>query len=129
MGYRILFVDDSATIRGILAKIVRIAGLPVDRLHEAGNGVDALAILRSHPVDLVISDLHMPTMGGVEMIHHMAMDSELRQVPVIILTGDGSEQRRERLRADGVSHILRKPVTPESIRDTIERVLREQQHG
>jgi two-component system, chemotaxis family, chemotaxis protein CheY len=123
MAYNILIVDDSETIRAVIAKTLRIAEIPVGELWNAGNGQEALEILRREWVDLVFADINMPVMNGIEMIEQMDREGMLKTVPVVIVSTEGSRTRIEELTAKGVKAYLRKPFAPEALREMVEQVL------
>jgi len=123
MAVNILLVDDSDTVRAIIAKTIRLAGMPLGELHEASGGEQALALLKEHWVDLVLTDINMPGMTGVELVERMMMDDEMKSIPVVVISTEGSETRVEELLAKGVRAYVRKPFTPEKIRDVVENVL------
>ncbi len=123
MSYNFLVVDDSKTARLVLAKVLKISGLPLGEIHMAENGSQALALLKENWVDLVLTDLHMPVMSGVEMVAAMAADGLMETVPVIVITSDASQTRMEDLRQQGIRDYLCKPVRPESIKKAIESIL------
>lgn len=123
MAYNILIVDDSETIRAVIAKTLRIAEIPVGQLWEAGNGKEALEILRANWIDLVFADINMPVMNGLEMIEQMEKEGLLETVPVCIVSTEGSRTRIEDLTAKGVKAYLRKPFTPEALKEMVEKVL------
>jgi len=123
MPLNILVVDDSETVRAVIAKTLRIAGIPIGKLHMAGNGREALDLLSAEWVDLVFADINMPVMGGVELVEKMSADGMLKSVPVVIVSTEGSATRIEQLKAKGVSAYIRKPFTPEILRDTVQQVL------
>jgi len=125
MGYNILLVDDSATIRKVLAKTLDLAGVEVNELHEAENGRQALDVIEGNWIDLVLADINMPEMNGVEMVERMSEDGLMQTVPVVIVSTEGSKTRLEELRAKGVRACVRKPFTPESIKEIVENILGE----
>ena len=125
MSYNILVVDDSETIRAVIARTLDIANVPVNILYEATNGREALDILNENWVDLVFADINMPEMNGVEMVEQMSKDGILQTVPVVIVSTEGSQTRIEELKAKGVQGYVRKPFTPEVIRKVVKYVLEE----
>lgn len=120
MALNILLVDDSTTVRAVIARSLELAGVPVGNLHQAANGREALAILGAEWIDLVFADINMPVMNGVEMIEKMREDGLLQTIPVIICSTEGSVSRIEQLRASGVRAYIRKPFTPELLRQVVE---------
>lgn len=123
MAYNILLVDDSETVRAIISKTLALAGVQTGKILEAANGREALELLESEWIDLVFADINMPVMGGVEMIDKMHQDGLLKTVPVVIVSTEGSKARINDLLAKGVRAYIRKPFTPEAIRNVIEEVL------
>lgn len=125
MAYTILLVDDSDTIREAMVRAFAMAKLPMQEILSASNGAEALGILKKRWVDMVLTDLNMPTMGGEELVIAMKTDSELSDIPVAVVSSDGSKARTERLQRLGVAGYLRKPCRPEAIRDLLHAVLGE----
>ena len=123
MSYNVLVVDDSKIIRAVIKKTLTLAGVEVNELHEAQNGKEALDILKEKQVDLVFSDIHMPEMNGVEMIEQMALDGVLRDIPVIVVSSEGSKERMGELLDKGARAYVRKPFTPELIRDLVQETM------
>ena len=115
----ILIVDDSAVTRAAIKRTIAMTGLEVGQLHEAGDGKAALEFLQSHPVDLVLADLNMPVMDGMEMIRRMRESDALRNIPVAVISAQPDESLIEQLKRDGVIGYLPKPFTPEAVRDLI----------
>ena len=125
MGYTVLVVDDSETIRGALVKAFGMAKLPMDEIIQARDGQDAIGVLRERWVDIVLTDINMPRMGGEELVHAMKADSAFKDIPVAVISTEGSQTRMDSLRQAGISGYLRKPCRPEEIRDLLHQVLGE----
>jgi len=123
MAYNILIVDDSTTIRAVIAKTLRIAEIPLGELSEAANGQEALEVLKNKWVDLTFLDINMPVMSGVEMIEHLEADGLLSTVPVIVVSTEGSSTRIEELSSKGVRAYMKKPFTPEALKQVVEEIL------
>ncbi len=123
MAYNILVVDDSKTIRAMVIKTLKMTKLDIGEIFQAGNGKEALECLGGNWVDLVLSDLNMPEMNGLELIEEMSNDGLLKGTPVIVVSTDGSATRIEELKSKGVREYIRKPFTPEAIEKAIDRVL------
>lgn len=123
MSLNILVVDDSETVRDIIAKTLAMAQVPVNELYKAANGKEALEILRDKWVDLVFSDINMPVMTGVEMIEKMNEDDLLKSVPVVVISTEGSATRIDQLKEKGVCAYVRKPFTPEKIREVVDSII------
>jgi len=123
MALNILIVDDSATVRAVLRKVLQNAEIPMDRLFEASNGKEALDLLKDQWVDLVFTDLNMPVMDGVELIERLSEDGIMESIPVVIISTEGSSHRIEALMEKGVRGYVRKPFTPEAISQALCDVL------
>ncbi len=123
MAFNILIVDDSKTIRAIIKKTLSLAKLDIDEIYEAENGRQALDRLKETSIDLVMSDLNMPEMSGVELVDAMSKDTTLSTIPIIVISTDGSSTRIDELKRKGVREYLRKPFTPESVGELINKVL------
>lgn len=119
----VLIVDDSAVTRAAIKRTLVLAGLPATRVFEAPHGKAALEVLDHVSVDLVLADLQMPEMDGVEMTRRILANPATRQTPVIVVSADPDAQKIEQLKRDGVRGYVRKPFTPEQIRDGIRQVL------
>lgn len=119
----ILIVDDSLTTRAMIKRVIGLTGLPVGPLLEAQDGQEGLEVMASAPVNLVLADLNMPVMDGMEMIRRMRQIDRLRSIPVVVISAQPDERLIGQLKRDGVAGYLSKPFTPESIRDLISPLL------
>lgn len=119
----VLVVDDSTVMRRMVKRSLEMAGLPLGRVFEAENGFAALTLLVSHRIDLVLSDVNMPEMDGVELVRQMSRANATRGVPVVIVSTERSEPRIDELRTLGVSAYLNKPFRPEELGHIVRRVL------
>lgn len=123
MAYNILLVDDSETVRAVLMKTLNLAQIELGEVFMAGNGKEALKILKANWVDLVVTDLNMPEMTGFELINAMKNDELMKSVPVVVVTTEGSATRIDDLKQKGVKGYVRKPFTPEQIREMISKIM------
>lgn len=124
MGINILVVDDSKIIRGVISKTLHLSNIEIGTIYEAGNGKEALEILKNNWVDLILTDINMPEMNGVELIDEISKDEVLRTIPIAIISTEGSQLRVEELKSKGVKAYLRKPFTPESLKNMIVDLLK-----
>ena len=122
MALNILVVDDSSVMRMIILKILRLSQLPVAEVHEAANGHEALDVLDRNWIDLALVDINMPVMDGEEMINRLRENPATAALPVLIVSTEGSETRKEALMKKGASFV-HKPFTPEALRFAILRTL------
>ena len=123
MSYNILVVDDSKTVRRMIDKTLGLAGIPLNQVFFAQNGREALDLLDAEWIDLMLTDINMPEMDGIELVRTMAEKGLIESVPVVVVSTEGSDERIEKLKGYGVRGYLRKPVTPEGIKTIIEGIL------
>ncbi len=123
MSINILIVDDSKTVQAVIEKTLRLSEIEIGNIYHAGNGKEALELLRNNWIDLVLTDINMPIMTGVELIDEMNRDDLLKTTPIVIISTEGSETRIEELKSKGAKAYLRKPFTPESLKDLIVELL------
>ena len=125
MAYNVLIVDDSRAMRSVLRKVLGASGFPVGECREAGNGAEALEVLRTSWIDVVVSDIHMPVLDGYGLFRAMRETPALRDLPVVFVTTEASEERLAELMALGARGYLRKPFRPEEFRSVLGAVLGE----
>jgi len=118
----ILVVDDSSTMRAMIRKTIQISGLTEARFFESGNGQEGLDVLEKVWIDLILADLNMPVMGGLEMIERVRAKPDWMDIPVIVVSTESSEIRIAEIGARGI-HFVHKPFRPEQIREIIQRLL------
>ena len=123
MAFNILIVDDSETMRAVIKKTVKISGLQIGKISEAGNGKEALAVLADAWIDAVISDINMPEMGGVEFLKEIKQDEVLKNIPVIFVSTESSQKRVDEAEELGVAAYVKKPFMPEKIKSVLLEVL------
>jgi DNA-binding response OmpR family regulator len=119
---RVLLVEDSADIRGLWRTCLSYSGFVVD---EAANGAEAITLARARRPDLVLMDLCMPVMDGVEAIRILRADAATSEVPIIVMTAQGTDDWAQRAADAGADAYVDKPVMPdellEHIRDAFNR--------
>ena len=116
---RTVIVDDSPVMRKIVERTLRQAGIAIGEVIEAGNGSQALDILRQQTVDLVLSDINMPVMDGLELVRHLQSVENARRVPILMITTEGGESRVAEAIACGARGYIRKPFTPDQMRRSV----------
>jgi two-component system, chemotaxis family, chemotaxis protein CheY len=126
MAYNVLIVDDSQITRKVIRKTVAISGFDLGECWEAENGREALNVINTHWVDLILTDLNMPVMNGLEMVSELKKNEEFQNIPVVLITTEGSETRLEEAYALGVTAYIQKPFQPEDIRDVLVRIMEKQ---
>jgi two-component system, chemotaxis family, chemotaxis protein CheY len=112
----VLVVDDSAVLRSMVIRTLRISGLPLGEVHQAGDGAVGLELLDANWIDLALIDINMPVMSGQEMIERIRANPESAGLPIIVVSTDCTEARRQALDVHGVAYV-QKPFTPEQLRD------------
>lgn len=115
MNCNVLIVDDSRILRTAIKKVVRLAGVEDNRIHEAGNGQEALEILETVWIDLVLLDLNMPVMDGEQFAVELRKRPDLEGVAVVVVSTETNKDRLERMQNLGVVGSLRKPFEPEDL--------------
>jgi two-component system chemotaxis response regulator CheY len=119
----ILIVDDSSGVRTVIQRILETSGFHLECCYQAGDGEEGLAILRRHHVDLVISDVNMPRLGGEAMLRKMKEDEVLEKIPVVMISSDATQFRIDRLLEFGASAHVAKPFNVQAFREQVERLL------
>jgi two-component system chemotaxis response regulator CheY len=123
MSNDVLIVDDSGVIRQMVKKTLKLAGLDVGEAFEAGNGIEALARLDDHDVAVMLVDINMPTMNGIQLLKRIKGNDRLSHIPIVIVSTEGSEERIRELKHLGVFGYIRKPFQPEQLRDVLTPLL------
>jgi two-component system chemotaxis response regulator CheY len=123
MAYRVLIVDDSPAMRTFIKRVMEISGFELSSCFEAGNGSEALDLLRQEWVDIILSDINMPGMDGEEFLRHLEADELLRALPVVVVSTDATAQRMQRMMELGARGYVTKPFSPETLRAELERTL------
>lgn len=129
MSQNILLVDDSTTIRSMVKRTIQMVGLNVGEIYEAGNGIEALAQLADHDVAVMLVDINMPTMNGIQLLTRIKQSDRLKHIPIVIASTEGSQQRIEQLMELGISGYVRKPFQPEQLRDVLTPLLGVTEHA
>ena len=115
----VLIVDDSAAIRKILQRVLRQADVPIGEVYEAGDGLEALETLKSQKVELILSDINMPNMDGLQFLSHVRAMDQWKSVPIVMITTEGSQNRVMEAVQLGASGYVRKPFTAEQIKEKL----------
>lgn len=123
MNCNVLIVDDSPILRMAIRKVVRLSGIEDDRIHEAGNGKEALEVIETVWIDLVLLDLNMPVMDGETFAGELRKNPDLNDVAVVVVSTEGNRDRLQRMRDLGVAEVLRKPFEPEDLHRLIPKLL------
>jgi two-component system chemotaxis response regulator CheY len=120
----ILIVDDSAMMRKIVLRALTLAGLDFQKVLEAGDGKEALELLKAHTVELIMCDINMPVMSGLELLRAMREQNLAAGVPVVMVTTESSAEHVREAVAVGASGYIRKPFTPDHVKQKVLALLR-----
>ena len=119
MQVDVLIVDDSAAIRKILQRMLHQAEIPLGKVLEAGDGLEALEALKKDKVSLILSDINMPNMDGIEFLRQLKANPEWKAIPVIMITTEGGEAKVMEAIQLGASGYIRKPFTAAQIKENL----------
>ncbi len=116
---RALIIDDSSVMRKIVERSLRQAGLDLEKVVEAGNGAEALAALGQGPVDLILCDINMPVMDGLEFVRALSTVENAKDIPVVMITTEGSETHVVQALSAGARGYIRKPFTADQVKEHV----------
>ena len=128
MARNVLIVDDSATMRLMIRRTLLMTELDIGEMFEAANGIEALAKLAEHEVSLILLDINMPTMTGLQLLARMKRNQRLKDIPIVNASTEGSDERAEQIAEFGAAGYLRKPFVPEKLRDVLSPLLGVKDH-
>lgn len=120
MPLDVLIVDDSAAIRKIVQRMLNQAQVPLGQVWEAGDGMEAVAALRGNRVQLVLSDINMPNMDGLQLLRQIRGNPEWNKIPVIMITTEGGEAKVMEAVQLGANGYVRKPFTADQIKEKLD---------
>jgi len=123
MQGKILVVDDSAMMRKVVLRTLKLAGIEYDVVLEAGTGLEALALLREHKVELIMCDINMPVMTGLELLVQIKQQGLATGVPIVMVTTESSEPQVRQAILAGARGYVRKPFTLEHIVNSVRPLL------
>jgi two-component system chemotaxis response regulator CheY len=116
---RVLIVDDSSVMRKIVERSLRQAGLNPMTVFEAGSGVEGLEVLSGQTVHLILSDINMPSMDGLEFLRQIRSRNLAEGVPVVMITTESSEEHVKQAILAGAQGYIRKPFTAEQVKERV----------
>lgn len=119
----VLIVDDSAAIRKILQRVLRQTDLNLGEINEAGDGTEAVEILKNRTFGLILSDINMPQMDGLQLLARIKEMDHLKNVPVIMITTEGSQGKVMEAVQLGATGYVRKPFTADQIKEKLAGVI------
>ena len=119
----VLVVDDSAAIRKILQRVLRQTGMSIGNIFEAGDGQEAIELLRVQNPRLVLTDINMPKMDGLQLLAAIKASEAWRQIPVVMITTEGGETKVGEAVRLGAAGYVRKPFTADQIKEKLAGLL------
>jgi two-component system chemotaxis response regulator CheY len=119
----VLIVDDSAAIRKILQRVLRQTDLNLGEISEAGDGTEAVEILKNRKFGLILSDINMPQMDGLQLLARIREMDHLKDVPVIMITTEGGQGKVMEAVQLGATGYVRKPFTADQIKEKLTGIL------
>lgn len=123
MGKSLMIVDDSATMRKIIMRTVRMSGLEFDRTEEAGSGVEALQKLQGGPVDVILCDINMPEMNGTELVKKARELPSCSNTKIVMVSTESAQDLIDQVLHDGADGYITKPFTPEKFQEKLTPLL------
>jgi two-component system chemotaxis response regulator CheY len=119
MDLNVLIVDDSAAIRKILVRVLSQTDLPIKQVHEANDGSEALKIVEANDVSLILSDINMPNVDGLELLTQLRVSPKWKDLSVVMITTEGSQAKVLEAVQLGAKGYVRKPFTAEQIKEKV----------
>jgi two-component system chemotaxis response regulator CheY len=119
MGNNVLLVDDSSTMRKIVGRSLRQAGIEFDNIFEAADGLQALEVLEKESVDIVLSDINMPNMDGIAFLREKANRANMKNIPVFMISTETGEDIIGEAKSLGAVGAIKKPFTPDMVNEVL----------
>jgi two-component system chemotaxis response regulator CheY len=119
----VLVVDDSAMMRKVILRILKMADVDFEIALEAGDGLEALTLLRENRVALIMCDINMPTMSGLQLLEKIKEEKLAVGVPIVMVTTESSEPQVRQAILAGARGYIRKPFTVEHIKNNVRPLL------
>lgn len=123
MAFNFLIVDDSPVMRKVIIKTVKLSGVDIGDMYEAGNGIEGLEEARNNWIDLILTDINMPEMDGITFIKELKEDEVLKSIPVIVISTEGRDEVVQEALSYGANDYITKPFRPEEIGNNVLKVL------
>ena len=115
----VLIVDDSAAIRKILQRVMRQAEIPIGAVYEAADGLEGIEALKKQPVGLILSDINMPNMDGLEFLTAVKAEEAWKNLPVVMVSTEGTQAKVMEAVERGAAGYVRKPFTADQIKEKL----------
>lgn len=105
MKHNVLIVEDEPTMRVLIRQILERSSIDIGEIYEAENGREGLEMLEKHPVDLMLVDIYMPIMDGMEMLDVVADNPDLRDIPAVVVSTENDEKRIDAILRRGMGFV------------------------
>ena len=115
MAFNVMIVDDSPSMRKVIRRVLALSGFDVGLCLEAADGIEALRVLETEWMDVVVTDINMPNMNGEELLERLAADPLRRSIPVLVVSTDRSDERLRKMLSLGARGYVTKPFLPEAL--------------
>ncbi|KAF0188236.1 MAG: CheY-like receiver AAA-type ATPase and DNA-binding domain-containing response [Desulfobulbaceae bacterium] len=119
MGNNVLLVDDSSTMRKIVGRSLRQAGIEFDNIFEAADGLQALEVLEKESVDIVLSDINMPNMDGISFLREKANRPNMKNIPVFMISTETGDDIIGEAKSLGAVGAIKKPFTADMVNEVL----------
>jgi two-component system chemotaxis response regulator CheY len=119
MGNNVLLVDDSSTMRKIVGRSLRQAGIEFDNIYEAADGLQALEVLEKESVDIVLSDINMPNMDGISFLREKANRPNMKNIPVFMISTETGDDIIGEAKSLGAVGAIKKPFTADMVNEVL----------
>ncbi len=119
MGKNVLLVDDSSTMRKIIGRSLRQAGIDFETIFEASDGLEALEVLERERVDIVLSDINMPNMDGISFLREKSTRDAIKGIPVLMISTETGDDIIGEARSLGAVGAIKKPFTPDKVNEVL----------
>jgi len=129
MAFNVLIIDDSSSMRAVIKKTLKVSGFNVGKFLMAGDGKEALKVLEGQWVDIILTDINMPNMNGMELLTEMKKDEMLKSIPVVMVTTEGSDKVMQESIGLGAQGYVKKPFRPEEIKRILNGIMGEEESG
>lgn len=123
MAYKVLIVDDSPAMRRVVKRVIDLSGFEIETYFEAGDGNEALVLLHSQRVDLIVTDINMPNLDGQQLLIAIRANAALFSIPVLVVSTDQSASRIEDMMRNGADGYISKPFMPAALSEQMSRLL------
>ncbi len=123
MAFNVLVTDDSAVMRSMIGRILRLTGLPIEKIYTANDGLECLQIINRQCIDLLLLDINMPGLDGIGVLQTLSKVHYKKELPVIVISAETNRERVKDYCTKRACTFIGKPFSPEGLRNTILKVI------